>query len=277
MKHILLLSDFSNNSKNAIDYALQFFRKEKCVFYVLFVKSSGSYTTDDLMTSATKSIYDAILKSEKNKLAKLVSALKVDYPNENHTFRTIVDYDNFIDSIKQVVESKKINLIVMGTNGVTGAKEVVFGSNTINVVRSVNCDTLVIPEGFKYNHPHKLLLPLDAFDSLQGKTFTELAKFIKKHKFSLYVLRINPSDEGSNVEISDTDEISYNLKSKNFSYHIITNIPMHYVVDCFLQIKPMDMIALIVQKETLFERFFIGSPTTQIGNNLKVPLLIAHS
>ena len=150
MKHILLLTDFSKNSKNAIDYALKMLQDEICIFYVLHVKSSTGYTSDDLMSSSTKSVYSSILKSEKNKLIKLVSALKLEYQNDNHSFHTIADYDVFVDSIKQVVKSKKISLIAMGTNGVTGAKEVVFGSNTINVIKNCNCNTLVIPEGFKY-------------------------------------------------------------------------------------------------------------------------------
>ena len=35
MKKILLPTDFSENSLNAIRYAVQLFKNEKCVFYIL--------------------------------------------------------------------------------------------------------------------------------------------------------------------------------------------------------------------------------------------------
>ena len=35
MKHILLPTDFSDNSWNAITYAIQLFKDEACVFFIL--------------------------------------------------------------------------------------------------------------------------------------------------------------------------------------------------------------------------------------------------
>ncbi|GFZ76121.1 universal stress protein UspA [Aquaticitalea lipolytica] len=278
MKHILLLTDFSDNSKNAIKYALNFFNDELCTFYLLYVQSSKSYTTDDLMTNGNTTVYDSIIKKSKHKLEKLIVSLTSEFTNKNHSFQAIVDYDSLTDSIKQIIKSKKIDLIVMGTNGVTGAKEVVFGSNTINVIRHINCNTLVIPEGFNYaKKPKDILLPLDENDSLQGAKFNEVAKLIKKYKLLFHALRINPIGKPSIIENADTKTISDILKGKRFKHHIVNNIPMHYVVDCYLQTNTIDFMSLIVQKESLFERFFIGSPTTQISNKLRVPLLILHS
>jgi nucleotide-binding universal stress UspA family protein len=277
MRHILLLTDFSKNSKNAIHYALQLFKDDMCVFYALYVKSSTSYTSDDLMSSSNQSIYQSLIKKEKTKLTKLVSALKVDFQNDKHNFQTIVDYDVFTDSINQVVKSKKIDLIIMGTNGVTGAKEVIFGSNTINVIRQVQCTALIIPEGFKYQKPKEILLALDGFDSLHGRSFSELVKFIRKYKLLLHILRINPYGRTPEVELSDHDDVTSTLKSGSFKYYVINNISMQHAVDSYLQTNPIDIMTLIVQKETLFERFFIGSPTTKISNAVRTPLLIVHS
>lgn len=277
MKHLLLLTDFSKNSKNAIHYTLQLFRDELCTFYVLYVKSSTTYISDDLVSAGNQSLYHTLIKKEKSQLTKLVSTLKVDFHNDKHSFQTIIDYDVFTDSIKQVVHSKKIDLIVMGTNGVTGVEELIFGSNAINVIRHVNCTTLIIPEGYKYKQPKEFLMPLDAFDSLHGKSFMELAKFTKKYKILLHVLRINAFGKSAEVEWSDSDDISEALKGRSFKYHVVNDIPMHFVVDSYLQTNPVDMMALIVQKESLFERLFLGSSTTKISNGLNAPLLILHS
>ena len=277
MNHILLLTDFSKNSKNAIEYSLELLKGEPSTFYVLHVKSVTSFTSDDLVFASNQTIYQALIKKEKAKLTKLVSTLKKKYQNDVHKFEVIVDYDVFTDAINQAVISKKIDLVVMGTNGISETKEVIFGSNAINVIRKVNIPTLVVPDRYEYTPPKEILLTLDALDSLHGKSFKKLTEFIEKRKLYLHVLRINPLGNSSNVEVSDRDDLTTALKGKNFKYHIIRDIPMNLVVNTYLQTNSIDMMALIVQKETFFERFFIGSSTTQISKEAMVPLLIYHS
>lgn len=277
MKNILLLTDFSENSINAIRYALQLFEKEVCKFYVLHVQSSSSYTSDDLISAGNESIYNTIVKKSKLKLTKLVVKLENEFQNKNFNYEVIVDYDSMTDSINQIVDSKNIELLVMGTNGATGAKEVVFGSNTINVIRKVNCPSLVIPENFKFKKPDDVLLPLDLYDSMSGMAFISVLEFVKTFSKTLHILRIKPHDEACKEEQYDSEHIDYLLKEFKYKYHVVSHVPMHYTVSCYSQIHNIALTALLVQKESLFERFFIGSSTTQISNKITVPLLIFHT
>jgi len=61
MKNILLPSDFSKNSKNAIQYAMKFFENEECHFYILNIQKSSEYITADLVAgSQSDSVYDSV-------------------------------------------------------------------------------------------------------------------------------------------------------------------------------------------------------------------------
>ena len=277
MKNILLLTDFSENSINAIRYVLQLFKEDHCNFFVLYVESSTSYITGDLMLAGNQSIYDALIKTSKTKLEKIIIDLKHEFKSNKFKFTKIVDHDVFTDAINQVITSKAIDLIVMGTNGATGAKEVVFGSNTINVIRKVDCPTLVIPEGFKYRAPNAVLLPLDVFDSLSGTAFTDILKFTKRFDGKLHILRINSNNEATSETLKDHDHLNYFFKETDYEYHVVNKIPMDHVINCYTQTHPIDLTMLIVQKESLIERVFMGSSTSQISNKIQVPLLIFHS
>lgn len=277
MKNILLLTDFSENSINAMRYALQLFEGYVCNFAVLHVEISTSYISDDLMLAGNQSIYDSLVKKSKHKLAKLITKLESEFKNKDFNFEIIVDHDILTDAIKQILTSKHIDLIVMGTNGITGAKEVVFGSNTINVIRKVDCPTLVIPKGFRYRTPKEILLPLDVLDSLSGKAFSDVIKFTKRFSKKIHLLRVKPHNEDSKEEQKDKENINAFLTDIRHEYHVITSVPMAHTVDSYTQAHPIDLTSLLVQKESLFERFFIGSPTTQISNTIRVPLLVFHS
>ena len=216
MKNILLLTDFSKNSINAIRYALNLFENDMCTFHILNVRSPSGYAAVDLIAADHESIYDTVIKKTKHKIYKLIVKLENEFENKNFSYDTLVSYNDFVAVINQIKKIKKIDLIVMGTNGATGAKEVIFGSNTINVLRKVNCPTLVIPEGCIYKLPKEILLPLDILDSLSGKAFKKLLVFAKNFTKTLHILRIKPTNEISLEEKNDKENI--NKFSKKLSF-----------------------------------------------------------
>lgn len=272
MKNILLLTDFSRNSVNAIDYALNFFKNDMCRFYVFYVHKMGSFTTDDLMLSSeNSSIYESIIEGPKNQIKELIKGFDKKF-NSKHRFEAIVDFDDFTDAINQTIKSKEIDLIVMGSNGKTGAKEIIFGSNTLNVIRKVNCTTLVIPENYSHELNNEILLPLDCTETLHGKGILVLKEFIKTYDLNLYVLRVNL--DKNNCEYNFYDQS--NLTNILHKYFVINQVPVHYATSSFVQLFGIGLTAIIVQKESFFERFIYGSSAIKISNSLNSPLLILH-
>ena len=113
MKNILLLSDFSSNSKNAIHYAMRFFENENCTFHLMHVHKIRSFVSDDLMHAPKESVYESITKVPRDKLNSIAQVLKDTYKNEKHQFEIHIDFDVFTDAIKQAVINNHIDFIVV--------------------------------------------------------------------------------------------------------------------------------------------------------------------
>ena len=110
MKKILLPTDFSETARNALEYALKFFKGESCTFYFLNIYTAGKYTTGDLwQASGEESVYDSLLLNKKIKLDVLIDQLEQEYQDKKYSFKGIADYDEFTDAINQVVELNKID------------------------------------------------------------------------------------------------------------------------------------------------------------------------
>lgn len=272
MKNILLLTDFSENSDNAITYALEFFKEETCHFYVMHVHKMGTYTTDDLVLASEGNIYDSIIRAPKDKLEAIVNQLKEEHKGDS-VFDLIVEYNNFTDAINQAVVSKQIDVIVLGSNGKTGAREVIFGSNTINVIRKVKCQTLVVPENYNHKPVKNVLLALEPKDNLNEPVLSQLNAFIQHYNFNLNVLRIKPHKEESEYAFYDQS----NLGDIPHQYFTINDVPLHHAINSFIQLKDIDMSVLFVKKESFFERFFLGSAKSKVSHSLHKPLLVFHS
>ena len=273
MKNILLLTDFSENAKNAMHYAMHFFKNEKCTFHIMHVHKMGSYTSDDLMHSSKESLYESITKEPKEKLQALVTDLKKTFNNENYSFDTIIDFDVFIDAINQAITNKKIDFVVMGTNGASGVKEVFLGSNTTNVIRKVKSKTLIIPEAYQFTPIKELLLPLDPDDTIGGRQFTNLLEFIETYQLHLNVLRVNPNNE--NVEMVMEDK--FNLSILDSNYHVVNHVPMDFALSSYLQTNTIDFLSLFVKKEGFLEHFFSKRNTKINVSKISKPILVLHA
>lgn len=278
MKNILLPTDFSENARNAINYALKFFKNELCTFYILHVEKASSFIMDDLMVApANTSIHNAVTKETKKKLKSLIEELKELTSDQNYSFFPLTDYDVFTDAIQQVVDSKDIHLIIMGTNGATGAKEVIFGSNTLNVIHKVDCPIITVPKGYLFVKPKTVLYTIDYNNHFTTKGIQPLMDALIKFKASLRVLKIKEDDTVTIKDFEDKKNMKMFFKDLNHTFHSITNIPTVFAIDNFVQIMHVDLNAMFIHRKTFLERFFQGSDTSKISYGTRVPLLIMRS
>ena len=277
MKNILLPTDFSYNSKNAIDYALQLFKNDLCTFYFFHVQKISQYTTDDLMTSSTGSdIYQTVIIDAKKELKEYVNLIRVKHKNNSHIFKESIDYDNFTDAINQTVQLNKIDIIIMGTNGRTGAAEVVFGSNTLNVIRNVKCPTITVPHNYTYKLPKHLLFIPDKDEHLTTKNSELLTDLYMKFKTVVSILKIDKKADLSIKENQNLEKSIMSLKTIKPNIHTILNVPLPEAIDSFVQLMNVDIVSLFVKKESFLDRLFKGSITDNICYGSRVPLLLMH-
>ncbi len=272
MKNILLLTDFSKNAQNAIDYALQFFKGARHHFYLLYVHKVSNYTMGNLMASSG-SIYDSIIKDPKAGLKAMIEEFEKRYPTEDYSFEAICDYDSFISAVSQTITLKNINLIVMGTNGATGAKEVLFGSNTLSVIRNINYPVLVIPQGYHYVKPAHILYVIEYKGVFERGSLQPLVEVLAKHHSELDILALT---DGELVTDTVANEIAAFFMGTPLNFHSISNVKADVAINCFVQLKNIDLIAKVICKETFIKRVLSGSSTHKITYQSSMPLLIMH-
>lgn len=275
MKHILLPTDFSENSMNAMDYAMQLFKGETCHFYLLNVQKSSGYITDDLLTADTNgSIYNAIASDNKKQLHTLLESFKKKYPEPNYHWHSLFDYDGFTAAVNQVISTKNIDLIVMGTNGATGAKETLFGSNTLQVVRNVKCPVLIIPEEYTFTALSSILFSIAHCKELKQEAVKILKYLTKRYDAMLHILNIHQNrNEPEHENDSSLSSVLENLVYKEYT---MKGIPIPFAVESFEQLIPVEMHVMFTPKESFLDRFLFGSDTTRISYRSNVPLLFLH-
>lgn len=140
---ILMATDFSENSKWALTYAISIARKYGAQLTILHIIQPPNYPLGmyaeisfDAMDKFNRNISEVTEKEMKNLCAKELGDFK--------------DYDTLILSgtpfleILRVAKEKDVDLIVVGTHGRTGLDHVLFGSTAEKVVRKAPCPVLSV-------------------------------------------------------------------------------------------------------------------------------------
>ncbi|MFT5216346.1 MAG: nucleotide-binding universal stress UspA family protein [Glaciecola sp.] len=194
METILLPTDFSKNSLNAIDFAMKMFKETNCTFYILNIQKASSFVSDDLMTaSPSVNLYQAIINTAKKSLDNLIKSVKSKYKNSRHELIPIIDYDNFIDAINQMCEASKIDLIVTGTKVNSGLEKVVFGSNTLRVMQRGIVPVLAIPYNYKYKKFNRIVF-LNYLTQYKTEDLLTLFKIIRFYNSKVDIIHVSQGE-----------------------------------------------------------------------------------
>ncbi len=278
MKNILLPTDFSENAWNAIRYAMELFKDEPCNFYVFNSFRLPAYTTDDFMVSSTNDgLEEALYTKSSESLDKVLQKINKLEKNPKHTFRKISAYNFFLEAIKEEVSKNDIDLIVMGTKGATGAKEIFIGTNTGDVISKVQVPLIVIPENTIFKQPKEIAFPTDHEVFYKRKSLNTLIKIAELHQSTIRIVHVS-----LDKSVLTTDQLTNKnfmlecLEKINHTYHTLHNLMLEDALSCFTQSRDIDMIAMVPKNLNFFQKIFFKPKVEEISYHTKIPLLILH-
>ncbi|MCB0375543.1 MAG: universal stress protein [Sinomicrobium sp.] len=278
MKNILIPTDFSVNSWNAIQYALELFKKMHCTFYLFHVCRINMYAGGDVpVIPSVKSIENTVVKDAKLKLKELLKRIEHLPFNTKHNFITLAKYDFFVDSVRYQVSEKSIDLIVMGTKGASGLKETIVGSNTGDVLVKIKCPTLVVPEKARFTRPREIVLPTDYNMFYEPSVLQTLMDIAAIHDSAVRVLHISKKEEELTEKQQEHKEfIKEYFSGHEVSFHQLTNRKLEDAIECFVQSRDIDMIAMVAKNLNFMEQILFRPAIEKISYHVKVPFLVLH-
>ncbi|MDB4264555.1 universal stress protein [bacterium] len=274
MTRILLPTDFSKNSLTAIRYALNLYKDIKCTFYLLNSYMPPVYHTEYLMGSPAQiGLGDIVQENSINNLDNLKKKLEKDFENPLHTFITHSALNVLSSEVTRTVEAEDIDIVIMGTQGATGAKEILFGTNTVHVIKNSKCPVLVIPSGFEYEAPGQILFPNDFEVELNKNSLSQLLKIVNTHVSQVNVMHVYTGDDLNPVQLKHKEKLEKVL-SKNALFHEVSSNEIIAAINTFQVKQKINLLVMVQNKHTFFERLFIEPVIKKIGFHVTVPFMV---
>jgi nucleotide-binding universal stress UspA family protein len=271
MKKILVPYDFSDSAVQAFIFALQIAQQSKGEIILLHVVELP--VLHDKMLVPTPSFEENYLKDMKVSAEKNFEELKTKWANEGIKVRSLIERGSTSKTITRVAEENKVDLIVMGTQGATGFKEFLVGSNTEKVVRFSPFPVLAVRKSIKLSHIKNIVFPT-TLDPNQNELLTHIKELQNFFSAKLHLLLVNTPhnmkrtiDEKDMMEkyAKDFDLQNYTINTRNDFYE------SDAIINFTIEIKA-DLIAMGTHSRKGMAHLFSGSVAEEVVNHMDCPI-----
>jgi nucleotide-binding universal stress UspA family protein len=275
MRTILIPTDFSDNAWHAISYAMNFFKDETCTFYFLHTYSPAFYRMDYVVGGPSFSaIPDVGVDISLMGLEKTVQDVRDVYDNPKHRYEVVSSFNTLTDEIRELVDKKDIDLVVMGTQGASGAKEVFLGSNTVFVIRKATVPVMAIPEKVKYHPVRNMLFPSDYLTRYAPADLQPILKMARMHQARITLLHVMEDNGLTMAQKEHKAHLERHLEELEYETVELEGKLMPDAVLEYIEEHPADLLVMMNRKHSFLERLLIRQNIDKIGFHVPIPFVV---
>jgi nucleotide-binding universal stress UspA family protein len=141
---ILVAVDGSDPSFNASTYAIDFAKRNDAELIVLYIVSPVPYSQFEYANIGRMNEIESIEKEKAQR--EVVDKVKQKATENKVSVKTevLIKYTSVVKEIVEYAEDNKVDMIVIGSRGVTGLKKLLLGSVASGVVTYSHCPVLVV-------------------------------------------------------------------------------------------------------------------------------------
>ena len=270
MKKILIPTDFSKHAEYALKVAAQIAKKNNGEIILLHMLELPNQASDAIGGGAA---IPEIMFFKNAAIKKLEDLMDEDYL-EGIKVSEVVQFELAFDGILKISKVNEVDLIVMGSHGASGYKEMFIGSNAEKVVRNSEVPVLIIKaeeENFEVND---FVFASDFSEEIK-KPFEKVVEFANKFDATLHLAMINTPNNFKPTSLSNQimDEFVANFKVNKFETHIYNESNVEKGILNFANSIDADLIGMSTHGRKGLSHFFNGSISEDLVNHSSRPVV----
>lgn len=272
MKKILVPTDFSPLAENALKIAANIAKKHNAEIFLLHLLDLPLDLIDPTQANTSNDLPESIFFM---KLAhqRFTAAMKKDYLKGIKVHET-VEFNEAFDGIMKVSQKHDCDLIIMGSHGAEGLKEVFVGSNTEKVVRYSEIPVLVIKNKAEDFKAERLIFATNLALETVG-SYQNALKFSKKMGVKMKTVFINTVGKFRTSDHIDgqIDKFKEAIDDEHFDIIVRNDKNTEDGILNYAEKINADMIGIGTHGRKGISRLLNGSLSEHLVNHAKRPVI----
>lgn len=272
MKKILVPTDFSKEAENALKVAAQLARKHESEIFLLHMLELPMGLVDPVLGTQSNDLPEALffMKLARKRFEEIAKQPYI----QGVRLHEKVQFHEAFEGIIETSKECECGLIVMGSKGATGLKEMFIGSNTEKVVRTSETPVLVI----KNEHPNFEVRDFIFATDFKPEAKQVLPKVIEFARFfdaKLHLVFVNTASEFLSSEEADARMNTFfeDQDFDNYSLNIYNDNSIESGIRNFANKINAGLIGIATHGRRGLAHFFNGSISEDLVNHAQRPVL----
>ncbi len=275
MAKLLVPTDFSEQAYNALQVALELAGPLQAELHLLHAVEPVSPSMGMSMPGTypdftiDQSVVDQQLESARVKMEKLAEEVRA----SGVPFVHAVVPNRLFAEVESYIDQQQVSLIVMGTKGASGLKELFIGSNAERIVRDARCPVITVnrkPEPFRLK---RIVYATGVENELHAVPGILLQ--LQQH-FDAHLAVVNVATPGSFISekqiYAQLNDWVHQQGLRNYSINIANDMDEEKGIIYFAEQVGADMIALGTRGRKGLSRLISGSIAEDIVNHSLRPV-----
>lgn len=276
MKKILVPTDFSPNSKKAIQYAAEIASTTGAAICIVHIMDIAAAVMSEAIVMQGSLDKEMIADAEKQ-LGELVSSTK---QVTNGQVESKMVTGLVVDGILEAARETNADMIILGTLGDAGMQEKIFGSITAKVIGRADMPVLAVPLLYEWEQPKSILLAVNNFQEDPAILYPviQLAKmFNTPIKVAVFTNDKNAMAVDYLQNKRDVDLFCNNMQHEHPELKIESQ-PLygdHFeeAIKTYLKTDKTSLLVMLNHKRNFLESLFHRSMTKKMSYHTDIPLL----
>jgi nucleotide-binding universal stress UspA family protein len=277
MKRILIPTDFSKNFTKALTYAGEIAQRTGAVIYLLHViepvidRIRQPFPLHEKLQEEIVKARLADLQTTKRSMAGMYPGLTIETKLTKGTVTT---------SILDCAENIQADLIVMGTQGATGLKEIYMGTVAAGTIGRTQIPVLAVPNEYVYEVPDCILFATNHFEENKN-LLNKIVEMANLFSAAIHVAVFVDTDTAEATDyIYNTRQLNHYLKFlKNaypdvvFKAELLEGSEFEETIETYDTKNEVDIIVMITYPKSFWEKLMKKSTTKKMAFHSKIPVL----
>jgi nucleotide-binding universal stress UspA family protein len=270
MKKILVPTDFSDHAHYALKVASQIAKRNDGEIILLHMLELPNQAGDALGSGHDLPEIMLFKNSAINKLEDLMD----DKSLEGLQVSEIIQFELAFEGIMKVSNLNDVDLIVMGSHGASGFKEMFIGSNAEKVVRNSEVPVLIIKKDAGEFNVDKFVFASDFTDEIK-KPFAKVVEFANKFGAELELVMINTPSSFKPTHLAQQimNDFVSNFSINKYSTNIYNDVNIETGILNFSNHINAHLIGVCTHGRKGIAHFFNGSISEDLVNHAKRPVV----
>lgn len=278
MRKIIVPTDFSENAFNALKYASELFKYERSELYILHAYADEVFNTENTITREFLEEYkESVKKKADRELEKVKSRILDLFPNPKHKFYTVSAFGLLIDEVNDLSEKENADLIVTSTRGLTNDRKMTFGSNTLQIIKYVQCPVLSIPENFEFSDPKRVLFPTNYLLPYQRRELKLVGGIARSFCAEIHMLYVSKMAQETFRQKDNKEAILEQFYELKVEFHHEELLEKTEAIQKMIKELKIDLLILVNSRHSYLENILYKSTIDKIGLNPKIPFLVLQN